>query len=152
MSLLRNRFLAVSGLLAGLWFLLSPSQVFADPFPTDTKPHFCKNNPAEHIDYSPPTPPAGYEQIPPGGNYTWTICRRNSSASEWYLVIMKGGAEVCRKPQDNPGTPQIETIPALTTDTLTCNTATIGVYTATVYWKVGSSQFMNHTDYFYKPQ
>lgn len=150
MSPLTNRFLAISGLLAGLWILLSPSQGFADPFPTDTKPHFCKNNPAEHINYSPPTAPAGYEQIP-GGNYTWKICRRNSSASEWYLVIMKGSTEVCRKPQDNPGTQQIETIVALTTDTLTCNTATSGVYTATVNWKVGSSQFMPHTDYFYKP-
>lgn len=154
MSPLSSRFLTISALLTGLWFLFSPSQVFADPFPTDTRPHFCKPNPnpTEHINYSPPTAPAGYEQMPVGGSYTWTICRRSSGASEWYLVIMRGGTEVCRRPENNPSTPQIETIAARITDTLACNTATIGVYTATVYWKVGSSQFMNHTDYFYKPQ
>ncbi|HJS82921.1 MAG TPA: hypothetical protein VJ742_08830, partial [Nitrososphaera sp.] len=119
---------------------------------TDTKPHFCKNNSTEHINYSPPTAPGGYEQMPPGGSYTWTICRRSSGATEWYLVIKRGGTRVCQIPQDNPGTPQIETIPAQTTYPFTCNTTTIGIYTATVYWKVGSSLFMNHTDYFYKAQ
>lgn len=151
MSPFANRFVTICGLLTGLWFLFSPSQVFADPFPADGKPHFCKNSAADHIDYPPPTAPGGYEQMPTGASYTWTICRLNSNATEWYLVIKNGATPVCQIPYNDPNTPQIETIPALLTASYPCNTPGIGVYTASVNWKVpGGSVFMSHTDYFYK--
>ena len=136
--------------LSGLLLLCSAPPVFADSFPDTTKPHFCKNTPAEHVDYPPPAGSAGYEQIT-GSTYTWKICALQSGATEWYFVVKNGATKVCQVPVDDPNTPQIETLQASDGFSFTCNTTGTSLYTATVYWKVGSSTFMNHADSFWKP-
>lgn len=145
------RFFGSSFVLFGVWFLFGTTLAFADPFPDTTKPHFCKNSPVEHLNYPPPTPPGGYEQIS-GNSYTWRICRQNSNATEWYFVVKVGTTTVCQVPWNNPATPQTETITATDGFTFTCNTATSGIYMTTVWYKVtGSATFMNHVDYLSKP-
>lgn len=145
------RFLGSSFALVSAWLLCNATLALADPFPDTTKPHFCKNTPAAHVDYPPPTAPGGYEQIT-GATYTWMICAQQSGASEWYFVVKNGATKICQVPVDNTGTPQIETVQATDGFSFTCTTTLTGLYTASVYWKVaGSSTFMNHTDYFYRP-
>lgn len=151
MSISGARFLGSSFALVSAWLLCNATLALADPFPDTTKPHFCKNTPTEHVDYPPPTAPGGYEQMPNGTSYTWKICAQQSGATEWYFVVKNGTTTVCQVPWNDPKTPQIETLQATDGFSFTCSTTLLNLYTASVYWKVASSPFMNHSDYLFKP-
>jgi hypothetical protein len=119
----------MSVLLGGLLIVCNPVSLFAAAFPDTTKAHFGKDGECiEHMDD--PTPIGNAPQ-------TFTLCARQSGATEWSADIKKVAApytSVCSQPK--------VTVPVEKRLNFTCNITATGSFKGQVNWWVGSSSMM----------